>query len=63
MMIDPDDPEGFTSALEKALKDTTWRKGAVRQGLTVAAAYDWDQCAQQTLNVYRHALSLPAPTA
>jgi len=53
LMVDPDDAESFTLALERGLTDGAWRSGAIVRGLTVAGSYSWDRCAATTIDVYR----------
>ncbi|AXI01973.1 glycosyltransferase family 4 protein [Aquirhabdus parva] len=52
-LINPDDVDEFSLSLQACLTDLIWREKAVGQGLNVAKAYTWDNCAQQTLKVYK----------
>jgi alpha-1,3-rhamnosyl/mannosyltransferase len=52
-LVDPLDEEAWTRALRLAIEDDDWWL-ALRAGATsVAARYTWDQCAADTLRVYR----------
>jgi alpha-1,3-rhamnosyl/mannosyltransferase len=52
-LIDPDDIEAMTVAIEQALQDETWRQNHITAGLKVAAGYSWDICFQKTCAVYQ----------
>lgn len=52
MLIDPDDGEGFTNAIERGLMDMRWRDNAVKQGVSVAAGYSWNACLHRTRDIY-----------
>lgn len=53
MLLDPEDVVGFAARIEQALEDGDWRERARAKGLEVAAKYDWDACAHQTVALYR----------
>lgn len=53
MMVDPDDLESLSAAIESALYDDFWREGAIRAGLAVGAHYSWERCVERTVDVYR----------
>lgn len=53
MMIDPDDIDGFASAIAKGLEDESWRAAAIDHGLAVATVYNWADCADNTAKVYK----------
>lgn len=53
MMLDPDDIDALSFAIERGLDDDIWRNAAIRAGLSVAATYSWDRCVEETVNVYR----------
>jgi glycosyltransferase involved in cell wall biosynthesis len=52
MLVDPDDIDALTIALEQGLLDSQWREQAIARGLHVAAKYDWTECVKQTVAVY-----------
>ena len=54
-LVDPDDVESLSKAIEAGLCDETWRAGAGVAGLSVAQSYSWDKCAEETVAVYRRA--------
>jgi glycosyltransferase involved in cell wall biosynthesis len=56
-LTDPDDVEGFSSALELALEDENWRLEAVRRGLKTSSGYSWDRCVAETVTVYQGLLN------
>jgi alpha-1,3-rhamnosyl/mannosyltransferase len=52
-LIDPEDQEGWRSAMARILQDDDWH-GQLRQGVQeLARAFTWDRCAAETLQVYR----------
>lgn len=53
MMVDPDDLDALSAAIERALTDDIWRDGAIAAGITVAAHYSWKRCVEKTIDVYR----------
>lgn len=53
MLVDPLDLDAFGAAIEQALADDDWRALAIKKGKEVATAYDWNRCAEMTINVYR----------
>ncbi len=53
MMIEPDDVDAFGEAIRRGLEDDNWRTEAIEQGLRVASGYTWDNCIENTVNVYR----------
>ncbi|GHH19420.1 glycosyltransferase WbpY [Sphingomonas glacialis] len=53
MMIDPDNIEALSLAIERGLDDDIWRKDAIRAGLRVAAHYSWSRCIEKTVDIYR----------
>ena len=52
-LVNPDDLEIFTSTIEEALADVEWRQQAVANGLHVASQYNWAECVNRTVNVYK----------
>lgn len=52
LLIDPDDIEEFTLALQKGLEDVQWRLKAIEDSLSVAHGYTWDKCINETVAVY-----------
>jgi glycosyltransferase involved in cell wall biosynthesis len=53
MLVDPDDIDGFSRAIERGLSDDIWRSRAIQVGLRVAAGYTWRTCVEKTVDVYR----------
>lgn len=51
--IDPDDADGFVSALSQNLADMDWRADSVRRGLARAREFSWDRCIDGTVEIYR----------
>ncbi|HET7708737.1 MAG TPA: glycosyltransferase family 1 protein [Sphingomicrobium sp.] len=53
--FDPDDVEGMTKAIDKALTDRDWRQAARARGLEQARKFTWDRLVDATVAVYRAA--------
>ncbi len=53
MMVDPDNLDALSLAIERGLDDDIWREHAIASGLTVAAHYSWSRCVDKTVEVYR----------
>jgi glycosyltransferase involved in cell wall biosynthesis len=56
LMIDPDDIEAFSAALEMCLTDAPWRQTAITKGLLVASTYTWQRCVDQTAALYQQVM-------
>ena len=57
MQANPVDTDAWTSALALALQDGAWRQQARSAGLARAAQFSWQQCIQQTVQVYTRLLA------
>ena len=55
--VDPDDIEGFRTALEDALTDDQARERHMELGLARASSFSWARCIEGTVSVYRTALA------
>jgi alpha-1,3-rhamnosyl/mannosyltransferase len=55
LLVPPGDDKGFAAAMEALLTDPALRAKMVEKGKARAAAYTWERCARQTLEVYRAA--------
>jgi glycosyltransferase involved in cell wall biosynthesis len=53
MLIDPDDIDAFSEAIERGLFDDNWRTGAIEAGYDVASGYSWEKCVKETVDVYQ----------
>lgn len=61
VLLEPDDIDGFSTAMARAAGDDTWRAQLAEQGLQRAAQFSWKRCARETLAVYRELV--PEPSA
>jgi len=52
MLVQPEDVDAFTRAIELALEDRAWRAQAISAGIQVAHGYTWANCVAQTTAVY-----------
>lgn len=52
LLVDPDDVNGFTEALQQLLEDRAFAKRLGLQGLARAQTFSWEKCATETLGVY-----------
>ncbi len=60
ILLPPDDPQAWTDAVQRLLRDDRLRKGLVENGRERASRYTWDACATRTLAVYRRVLEKSA---
>ncbi|HLC45165.1 MAG TPA: glycosyltransferase family 1 protein [Patescibacteria group bacterium] len=56
VLVDPLDTEGMSEALEKLLKDTSFRASLAERGRRRAREFSWKKCATQTLQLYRDSI-------
>lgn len=52
-LVQPEDTDGFATAIFEALENAEWRSGAASRGRQVAAGYSWQACIDQTVQVYQ----------
>lgn len=55
-MFDPNDISSMQSALERVVSDSQLRRVLIERGRERIKLFSWEQCAQQTLDVYRKVL-------
>ena len=69
-LVEPYDTDGWRTALDRVLRDDDWCRSLRRGVRAVAEPFTWDQCAADTLRVYRslcdkvmstETLALPEP--
>ncbi len=53
LLVDPEDTDGLTQALERGLEDVQWREQARRLGLARAGQHSWQRCVENTLDLYQ----------
>lgn len=53
MLVDPEDVEGWSVALWRALTDPELHAEMAEKGLKRAAQFSWEKTARETMNVYR----------
>ncbi len=51
-LVDPDDLNALSVAIEESISDVAWRHHAIASGLQVAKRYCWDNCFKHTVSVY-----------
>lgn len=57
LLISPDDPAAWKEAAQRVFRDEALRIGLKERGADRSSRYTWDDCTQQTLEVYRRALA------
>lgn len=64
-LIDAEDDDGWTRALDRILRDDDWRRDLQKGVVEYASQFTWRRCAEETAAAYRLALALPtqAPRA
>jgi len=53
LTIDPHDPESIAAAMARLLSEPALQAELVRKGIAQARKFTWEQCARQTLDIYR----------
>ena len=61
--VDPLDVDGLAAALERAVRDETWRATAIARGMARARDFTWPRAARRLLEVYARALGRPVQSA
>ena len=56
MLVDPNDPEAFATAMTSVLSDETVAQQMAERGLAHSAGYSWERTARETVAVYRKVL-------
>ena len=56
VVVDPDDPDGLASAMDRILNDPDLQSRMRSKGPARASEFSWDRCARETLQVYRRVL-------
>ena len=56
--VDPDDEDGFVSALASALADDDWRTESIQLGFARARQFTWERCIEGTVEIYMKVASL-----
>jgi len=57
LLVDPEDVEGLTVAIWRALTDEELRAEMVAKGLKRAACFSWERTAKETLEIYRRVVA------
>ncbi len=57
LLISPDDPAAWKDACQRVFRDEHLRLQLKERGTDRSSRYTWDDCAQQTLEVYRRAIA------
>ncbi|MBS1150798.1 MAG: glycosyl transferase family 1, partial [Myxococcaceae bacterium] len=57
LLIDADDPDAWKAAAQRVFRDDALRAQLKERGAERSSRYTWDDCAQQTIEVYRRALA------
>jgi alpha-1,3-rhamnosyl/mannosyltransferase len=58
-LVDPEDEDGWRTALLRVVQDDEWWQSLRRGAVETARPYTWDNCARQTLRIYRSVCGLP----
>jgi alpha-1,3-rhamnosyl/mannosyltransferase len=56
-MCEPQDVDGLSELISRALQDESWRNKAIGKGLLQASSFSWQRCAEETAQVYKEVLS------
>lgn len=52
-VVDVEDHLAFARSIEEAMDDDGWRRSAAVEGKAVASGYQWSDCVERTIDVYR----------
>ena len=55
-LVDADDPQGFSDAIDRVLSDTAFAAACAAKGIERSRQYRWDRAAQQTYDLYQRAI-------
>ena len=55
-IVDADDPQALTDAIERVLSDSAFAAACAMKGIERSRQYRWDRAARQTYDVYEHAI-------
>lgn len=58
LLVEPSQLHDLSAAMQQALTDETWRAFAIENGLSIAKQYQWATTIENTLKIYKTALSL-----
>ena len=50
--VNPEDVEGIRRAIERVTTDSKYREALIEKGISRAKAFDWLQCARETMHMY-----------
>ena len=53
LLVDPEDTNALTGALQRVTTDAVFRHELVKRGLNRAALFSWDRAVAQTWTIYR----------
>ena len=53
LLVDPEDTDALTSALQRVTSDDVYRQELVKRGLNRVALFSWDRAVTQTWTIYR----------
>ena len=56
-LVEPEDVDGWRNAMIRIIEDEDWLRSLRQDTVAVAQPYTWDQCAADTLGVYRAVVS------
>ena len=56
-MCEPQDVDGLSELINRALQDESWRMQAIKKGLLQAGRLSWKRCAEETAAVYKEVLA------
>jgi glycosyltransferase involved in cell wall biosynthesis len=55
-IFDPQLPDSLLAAIERVLRDMSYRANLVQKGFERASSFSWQRCAEQTMAVYKQVL-------
>ena len=52
VLLPPDDLKGWVQMIDKILSDRDYRNNLIREGLSQASRFSWEETARKTISIY-----------
>jgi glycosyltransferase involved in cell wall biosynthesis len=56
-LVEPEDVDRFAAEIAESLENEQWRSEAISRGIHVAGGYSWQNCVDQTVQVYEKCIA------
>ena len=58
LYFEPDDSDGLTEAVKTLISDEDLRRDYILRGTERAKLFTWEECAEETFNIYQNMISI-----